>query len=131
MQGKGKRERRKSRRLQRGERVLVKIAGSGEQPSLSGEVARCSTHDISGDGVRLEFSDPVPVGSKLDLRINVHDRPGTFILAGRVVWCREVGSHRTAYAVGVEFEPEGSDDLDAWRAMLGVSDAGENAAGRG
>lgn len=115
---KTKQERRKSRRLHRGERVLVKIQASSENPELVGKIARCTTHDVSAEGARLQVDEAVPVGSTLDLRINVHDRPGTFILTGQVVWCREEGSDQSVFAAGVHFQAEGSDDLDAWRAML-------------
>lgn len=120
------RERRRSQRVQRDERVLVKIVSSSAE-ELTGKIARCTTEDISSEGVRLRFEEPLPVGSTLDLRINVHDRAGTFILTGRVVWCREERASELAYAAGVEFQREGSDDLDAWRAMLreGDADAGE------
>ncbi|NIR31576.1 MAG: PilZ domain-containing protein [Gammaproteobacteria bacterium] len=117
-QQKSERERRKSHRVRRDERVLVKIVSSSVE-DLAGKIARCTTHDISQDGVCLQFEEPVPVGSTLDLRINVHDRSGAFILSGRVVWCREEGTNERVYAAGVEFQREGSDDLEAWRAMAG------------
>lgn len=51
---------------------------------------RCVTHDIHGDGLRLQLEKPVEVGRSLKVRFELEDhRLAPFDLVGEVLWCQE------------------------------------------
>lgn len=74
------------------------------------------TVDLSPGGVQLLLPEPVPVGSRLHLSVQVPMGPRT--MDGQVVWCApgEAGDHR----VGVQF----LQDTWPWSFLLDLADRG-------
>lgn len=110
-------ERRGGPRLRRDERVIVKVLTCDADPSFEDATVRCTTHDVSNDGLRLELARPVPPGSVLDLWVSARDRAGTFLLTGKVRWCSP-DEREAKHACGVRVVESASDDYTRWRAFL-------------
>ena len=113
---KGK-EQRKHSRQSRGERVVVQIMSSAHETLAPGTVVRCSTKDVSSQGIRLQLDHQLPEGLKLELWVEVASQPTKFHLAGEVKWC-EALDEGERFMVGLELTEKDAEELDRWQEAL-------------
>jgi Tfp pilus assembly protein PilZ len=114
-------DRRQHVRQPRDERVVVQIVSSTRDTLPPGTVLRCSTRDISTQGLRIQFEQQVPEGFLLELWIEISNHPSKFFLAGEVKWCKELDEGKR-YLLGVELKEGDSDDFKQWQEVLGDSE---------
>ncbi len=120
-------DRRQHSRQSRDERVVVQIVSSTRDTLPPGTVVRCSTKDVSANGLRIQLDQPVPEGFLLELWVEVSSHPTKFYLAGEVKWCQELDEGKR-YLVGVELKETDTEDFKQWQKVLAEnsSDALEN-----
>ena len=111
-------DRRQHARQPRDERVVVQIVSSIGDTLPPGTIVRCSTRDVSTQGLRIQLEQQVPEGYLLELWIEISNHPGKFFLAGEVKWCKELDEGKR-YLVGVELKEGETDDFKQWREVVG------------
>lgn len=101
-------EKRESTRLHRNLRVI-----SRDLPGFKG-----TSRDLSMTGIRIEVEAPVPIGSIIELRVDLDDaRATTLTLRGETRWCAP--KVNTPYSfVGVHFTDVSQGDKAALRRFL-------------
>ncbi len=114
-------DRRQHIRQPRDERVVVQIVSSTRDTLPPGTVVRCSTKDVSSQGLRIQLEQQVPEGFLLELWIEISSHPSKFFLAGEVKWCKELDGGKR-YLVGVELKDGDSNDFKQWQEVLGDSE---------
>ena len=114
-------DRRQHTRQPRDERVVVQIVSSTRDTLPPGTVVRCSTKDVSAQGLRIQLDQHLPEGFELELWVEVSNHPTKFYLAGEVKWC-EVLDEAKRYLVGVELKEGETEDFKLWQEVLGASD---------
>ncbi len=119
-------ERRQHIRQPRDERVVVQIVSSTRDTLPPGTVVRCSTKDVSSQGIRIQLEQQLPEGFQLELWIEISNHPSKFFLAGEVKWCEELDEGKR-YLVGVELKAGDTDDFKQWQEVL--ADSETNALG--
>lgn len=119
-----KKDRRQHPRQPRDERVVVQIVSSTRDTLPPGTVVRCSTKDVSAEGLRIQLDQKVPEGFHLELWVEISNHPSKFYLAGEVKWCQEIEEGKR-YLVGVSLAEGKTEDLDQWRTLLGSADGAE------
>ena len=119
-------ERRQHVRQPRDERVVVQIVSSTRDTLPPGTVVRCSTKDVSSQGIRIQLEQQLPEGFQLELWIEISNHPSKFFLAGEVKWCEELDEGKR-YLVGVELKDGDTDDFKQWQEVL--ADSETNALG--
>jgi Tfp pilus assembly protein PilZ len=119
-----KKERRQHSRQARDERVVVQIVSSTRDTLPPGTVVRCSTKDVSAQGLRIQLDQPVQEGFQVELWVEISSHPSKFYLAGEVKWCREVDEGKR-YLVGVELSEGKTEDLELWQKIVESNQAGE------
>lgn len=114
-------DRRQHVRQPRDERVVVQIVSSTSETLPPGTVVRCSTKDVSPDGIRIQLGQQVPEGYLLELWIEISNHPNKFFLAGEVKWCQELEEGKR-YLVGVELKEGQAEDFKLWQEVLGKNE---------
>ena len=117
-------DRRQHTRQPRDERVVVQIVSSTRDTLPPGTVVRCSTKDVSAQGLRIQLDQHLPEGFELELWVEVSNHPTKFYLAGEVKWC-EVLDEAKRYLVGVELKEGETEDFKLWQEVLGTGAAGD------
>ena len=112
-----RKERRQHARQPRDERVGVQIVSSSRDTLPPGTVVRCSTKDVSAEGLRIQLDQQLPEGFHLELWVEISNHPSKFYLAGEVKWCQELEDGKR-YLVGVALSQGETEDLEKWRALL-------------
>ena len=112
------RDRRQHVRQSRDERVVVQIASSTHDTLPPGLVLRCSTKDVSPEGIRIYLDQRVPEGFLLELWVEISDCSSKFFLAGEVKWCQEIDDS-DRYMVGIQLEEGATEDFKLWQEALG------------
>ncbi len=109
-------ERRRQPRLDRDDALFVRVGWANGKVVEEGQTVRCSTENVSSDGLRIRLPEVVPDGTFVELWIRVTGRPGTFLLKGTTRWAmtQEDGSA----LVGIQLAEEPDEDIGAWRAMV-------------
>jgi hypothetical protein len=110
-------DRRQHGRQRRDERVVLQFVSSAHDSLPAGTVVRCSTKDVSPQGIRIQLDRQLPERFLLELRIDISNRRGNFFLAGEVRWCREVAKAERSL-IGVELKERQTDDFKRWQAIL-------------
>jgi hypothetical protein len=110
-------DRRQSSRQPRDERVVVQIVSSTRDTLPPGTVVRCSTKDVSPEGLRIQLDQQVPEGFELELWVEISNHPSKFYLAGEVKWCQELEAGKR-YLVGVSLSKGKTEDLELWQSLL-------------
>ena len=114
-------DRRQHVRQSRDERVVIQIVSSTHDTLPPGMVLRCSTKDVSPEGLRIYLGQRVPEGFLLELWVEISNHSSKFFLAGEVKWCQQIeGSDR--YMVGIQLEEGATEDFKLWREALGNDD---------
>ena len=111
-------ERRQHARQPRDERVVVQIVSSSRDTLPPGTVVRCSTKDVSAEGLRIQLDQQLPEGFHLELWVEISNHPSKFYLAGEVKWCQALEDGKR-YLVGVALSQGDTEDLEKWQALLG------------
>ena len=78
---------------------------------------RCSTKDVSPEGLRIQLDQQVPEGFELELWVEISNHPSKFYLAGEVKWCQELEAGKR-YLVGVSLSKGRTEDLELWQSLL-------------
>ena len=106
-------------RIESDDRLFTQVVLSAEEPDLVGTTLSCTAVNLSVGGVQFVTNTHVPVGSLLDLWVDVSSRPGKFFLAGEVRWSRPTGdvNHRgeDEWIIGVQLKSGAATDLIDWR----------------
>jgi Tfp pilus assembly protein PilZ len=110
-------DRRQSNRQPRDERVVVQIVSSTRDTLPPGTVVRCSTKDVSPEGLRIQLDQRVPEGFELELWVEISNHPSKFYLAGEVKWCQELEEGKR-YLVGVALSQGKTEDFELWQSLL-------------
>ena len=113
-------DRRQHARQPRDERVVVQIVSSTQDTLPPGTVVRCSTKDVSPNGIRIQLDQRVPEGFALELWVEVSGHPTKFFLAGMVKWCQELDEGKR-YLVGIELKDAATEDFKQWQELLGLN----------
>lgn len=117
-------DRRQSQRQPRDERVVVQIVSSTRDTLPPGTVVRCSTKDVSPEGLRIQLDQKVPEGFQVELWVEISNHPSKFYLAGEVKWCQELEGGKR-YLVGVALSEGKTEDLELWQSLLDGSEDAE------
>jgi len=104
-------------RQRRDERVVVQIVSSTHGTLPPGTVVRCSTKDVSPQGIRIQLNHPLSEGCLLELCVEFLNHPGIIFLAGEVKWCKTL-DESTRNLIGVELRERPTDNFKLWQGVL-------------
>lgn len=109
-------ERRVKPRLAREERLFVQVLACPQDDDLVGTTLACRSSDLSATGIKIKTESAVPIGTVLDLWVDVQGRRGKFFLSGEVMWCE----HRPEddyYLLGIELDEKltAITDITDWK----------------
>ena len=106
-------------RLESDDRLFTQVVLAADEPDLVGSTLSCNAGNMSMGGIQFKPSSAVPVGTLLDLWVDVSSRPGKFFLAGEVRWSRPTGEQdendQEIYFVGVQLRSGAATDILDWR----------------
>jgi Tfp pilus assembly protein PilZ len=106
-------------RLESDDRLFTQVVLAADEPDLVGSTLSCTAVNMSMGGIQFKTASAVPVGTLLDLWVDVSSRPGKFFLAGEVRWSRPTGEHdendQELYFVGVQLKSGAATDILDWR----------------
>ncbi|MEE9267448.1 MAG: PilZ domain-containing protein [Gammaproteobacteria bacterium] len=111
-------DRRQHVRQPRDERVVVQIVSSTRDTLPPGTVVRCSTKDVSSQGIRIQLEQQLPEGFLLELWVEISNHTRKFFLAGEVKWCQELDEGKR-YLIGIELKEGETEDFKLWQEVLG------------
>ncbi len=111
-------DRRQHVRQPRDERVVVQIVSSTRDTLPPGTVVRCSTKDVSSQGIRIQLEQQLPEGFLLELWVEISNHTSKFLLAGEVKWCQELDEGKR-YLIGIELKEGETEDFKLWQEVLG------------
>lgn len=111
-------DRRTFRRTQKSYAVQLKIVFSSDNPRALGKVLDGSTVDVSASGLRLLMSQPLKVGSTIDINITLDRDFREYYLSAIVRWCKEMEDG--GYQAGAELQDltDTQTDYRAWKMMF-------------
>jgi hypothetical protein len=115
-------DRRQHVRQPRDERVVVQIVSSTRDTLPPGTVVRCSTKDVSSQGIRIQLEQQLPEGFLLELWVEISNHTSKFFLTGEVKWCQELDEGKR-YLIGIELKEGETEDFKLWQELLGGDDA--------
>jgi len=117
-------EKRKYLRLPVESTVFIELISPRAGSSEAGEVAMCTTLDVSRGGLRLELEleRELTVGAILQVGVQLPGASDTLYLAGKVCWCRANEQPQQSCSVGFKLLNAGDSDIDSWIALLGEMD---------
>jgi hypothetical protein len=72
---------------------------------------------VSASGFHALANIALPVGSLLDVVVELHDNGAPFLLTAEVRWCEPRAEH--GYAAGFELVHAQGSDFDDWQAKFG------------
>lgn len=111
-------ERRDNPRLMRDDRLFIQVLAASEKPELVGATLSCTTVDISRQGIRLGVDQEAPVGSEIELWIDIKGMAGKYFLNGYIKWCYELDSDSTPFELGIELVDKEMTDYHVWQSMV-------------
>ena len=115
--------RRRYPRFGKKDRLFAQVTSSIYQPALQGKTLPGKTLDISRHGMCIATVDCLPVGSRVDLWIDVYGSRGKYYLGSEVVWSR-VAQNR-GYLMGVELCPVSGGDFSNWEKLFDDASASQ------
>ena len=92
--------------------IKIKHAGGGEIEKLS------NISDISEGGLRIVCHDRLPIGTELDIQVNVPEKQTVLNLNGKVVWVKEMKNQKGAFFAGVAFTGIKESDRNMVRELI-------------
>lgn len=106
-------------RLESDDRLFAQVVTAADESDLVGTTLSCTAINMSMGGIQFKTTQAVPVGSLLDLWIDVASRPGKFFLAGEVRWSRPTSEDNQnsteLHFVGVQLKSGAATDIIDWR----------------
>jgi Tfp pilus assembly protein PilZ len=106
-------------RIESDDRLFAQVVLAADDPDLVGSTLSCTAVNMSVGGIQFKTTEAVPVGTLLDLWVDVASRPGKFFLAGEVRWSRptqESDANGTElYFIGVQLKSGAATDILDWR----------------
>ena len=106
-------------RLESDDRLFTQVVLAADEPELVGVTLSCTAVNMSIGCIQFKTTQSVPVGTLLDLWVDVSSRPGKFFLAGEVRWSRPTGEFdengSELYFVGVQLKSGAATDILDWR----------------
>ena len=106
-------------RLESDDRLFAQVVLATDEPNLVGSTLPCNAINMSMGGIQFKTTTQVPVGTLLDLWVDVSSRPGKFFLAGEVRWSRPIGEFdergQEIFFVGVQLKSGAATDILDWR----------------
>jgi len=101
------------------DRLFTQVVLAADDPELVGLTLSCTAVNMSMGGVQFKTTQPVPIGTLLDLWVDVASRPGKFFLAGEVRWSRPTSEFdengEELHFVGVQLKSGAATDFLDWR----------------
>ena len=111
------RERRAYQRLTEKHKVRLVVVSAPDEPSLRNKEYSGWTQDIGMGGLQLFARRSLPVGTVLDVRIELSRPHEVFERSGRVIWSQQpTGKGRVI--IGVSFTDKSRETVIVWRRML-------------
>lgn len=112
-------------RLESDDRLFTQVVLAADQPDIVGMTLSCAAVNMSVGGIQFRTTEPVPVGTLLDLWVDVATRPGKFFLSGEVRWSRPTGETDTngleLHFIGVQLKKGAATDISDWREFHGAA----------
>lgn len=106
-------------RLESDDRLFTQVVLAADEPELVGATLSCTAVNMSLGGIQFKTTQSVPVGTLLDLWVDVSSRPGKFFLAGEVRWSRPTMEQDEngveLHFVGVQLKSGAATDITDWR----------------
>ncbi len=84
-------------------------------PDMTGITLSCNTRETSAGGLRIVAGTCIPIGSRLDLWVNISSRPSKYFVTGEVRWVSPAAGDD--YDMGIELDASAATDIEAWRAL--------------
>jgi Tfp pilus assembly protein PilZ len=101
------------------DRLFTQVVLAADDPELVGLTLSCTAVNMSMGGIQFKTTQPVPIGTLLDLWVDVASRPGKFFLAGEVRWSRPTSEFDEngveMHFVGVQLKSGAATDILDWR----------------
>ena len=112
-------ERRLEARVGRCETIFIELFSADYDESSPAKIIICNTLDISANGLQLVIDSEVPVGSVLQLGVDLNQPKQRIHMVGEVRWCRrQLKADGDSYLLGFElYESEGT-DIEIWKRLL-------------
>lgn len=104
-------DRRRESRSESRARAFVQVVDC-EVADLIGTTVSCCTVNISACGLKLQSESKIPIGSTLDIWIDISERPTKFFLSSDVRWSRD--REDGSYELGVELRAGAMTDYKEW-----------------
>ncbi len=98
------------------ERLFVQVVLCPEHPELVGRTQAGLVVDVWASGIRYYCARPLPVGTLVDIWVEISSRPGKFFLSGKVRWSD--ANATDSHGIGIELEEGPATDIKDWRAMM-------------
>ena len=102
-------ERRKFKRFDAYMSVRYRLPDSPESRGMA------LSKDLSRDGLKMNVPTPLPMGSVLDLELDIPDDPKPVRTTGKVVWTETVQEKDQGYDIGIRFMM--MDPVDKFRVL--------------
>ena len=106
-------------RLESDDRLFTQVVLATDEPELVGTTLSCTAVNMSVGGIQFRTNQAVPVGTLLDLWVDVSTRPGKFFLSGEVRWSRPTNEQdengESLYFLGVQLKSGAATDILDWR----------------
>jgi len=101
------------------DRLFTQVVLAADDPELVGLTLSCTAVNMSMGGIQFKTTQPVPIGTLLDLWVDVASRPGKFFLAGEVRWSRPTSEFDEngveMHFIGVQLKSGAATDILDWR----------------
>jgi hypothetical protein len=118
-------ERRLETRIDRHDKVFVEVVSAPPGELEQSQVMACKTLDVSANGVQVEVSQPLVVGSILPLCVESAQGGERFYLSAEVRWVRP-GSGAGLYQIGFLLYESEQTSIAEWKyTVAGLLDQDE------
>ncbi len=100
------------------QRVFIELVSPEMGSSQPGEIATCSTVDISPEGLQVRLEKQLTVDSILQIGVEMPAGRETLYLAAEVVWCRPAQAPASGYSAGLRVLNADGSDVGDWRERI-------------
>lgn len=107
---------RKNSRYARQDRLMSQVTASIQSVDVDKVTTPGKTLDISKRGLRIRSNDSVPIGSMLDLWVEISGLKGKFYLSSEVRWSKL--DDRLGHIMGVELREGLGSDIVQWERLF-------------
>ena len=107
---------RKTSRFARQDRLMAQVTASMQSTESEKMSWPAKTLDISRRGLRIMSNSSLPIGSVVDLWIEIAGLKGKFYLNSEVRWSKL--DHRLGYIMGVELREGLGSDIGHWERLF-------------